>query len=93
MIKADLLTWHNVLDEDSRMRTVFGVVLLLTSLAPAQAAETPSPIGKKVEDFQLRDYRGADARCTSSPSPSSSCSPLPGRNAPSPNCTQRASPT
>jgi peroxiredoxin len=42
------------------MRTVFSGVLLLASLALAQAEEPPSPIGKKVEDFTLRDFRGAE---------------------------------
>ena len=35
-------------------------VVLVSCLALAGAPEKASPIGKKVADFKLRDYRGAD---------------------------------
>src|SRR5207253_5072403 len=35
-------------------------VVLVPAFAPAASPEKPAPIGKKVADFKLRDYRGAD---------------------------------
>src|SRR6266849_6264470 len=50
-----------VVSEGLRMKAVLGLALVLSSsLALAQAEETASPVGKKVENFTLRDYRGAE---------------------------------
>src|SRR5438874_11931319 len=42
------------------MRAVLSFALILSSLAMAQAETTLSPVGKKVDPFTLRDYRGAE---------------------------------
>src|SRR5688500_3151094 len=41
------------------MKVAFSLLLLLAAL-PALAGEQASPVGKKVENFTLRDYRGAE---------------------------------
>jgi peroxiredoxin len=43
------------------MKAVLSLALVLSGLlAMAAAEETASPVGKKVDNFQLRDYRGAE---------------------------------
>jgi len=43
------------------MKATFSLlVLLLPALALAGSPEKPSPIGKKIDNFKLRDYRGAE---------------------------------
>src|SRR5437870_4507724 len=43
------------------MKVLFSLAaLLLPTCALAAAPEKPTPVGKKVGDFKLRDYRGAD---------------------------------
>src|SRR5438132_3412037 len=54
-------SWDNVHSEGLRMRAVLSLALVLSSsLAMARAEATTSPVGKKVETFTLRDYRGAE---------------------------------
>lgn len=43
------------------MKAVLSVIVALSPvLVLAHAEETPSPVGRKVENFRLRDYRGAE---------------------------------
>src|SRR5437867_578953 len=55
------LSCDNAVSEESRMKAVLSLVLVLSGwLAAALAEESPSPLGKKIDNFHLRDYRGAE---------------------------------
>src|SRR5262249_47524406 len=56
-----MLSFSQLLSEGARMRIVLSLILVLLSPLAAPSAEaTASPIGKKVDSFRLRDYRGAE---------------------------------
>src|SRR5437660_2880749 len=53
------LSW--VFGEDLPMKVLFSLVMVFCpALVFAAGSEKPSPIGQKVANFKLRDYRGAE---------------------------------